>query len=152
MSVTTIPHIEASVHAANLWLKELAEELGWADRERVYHALRSVLHALRNRLTVDEAADLGAQLPLLIRGLYYEGWDPSSTPVKERRREAFLHHIAADFRADRGAYPEGIAWAVFKVLERHVSSGEIEDVLHVLPREIRSLWPGGELLGAAPVG
>ena len=69
MSVTTIPHIEAGVHAANLWLKELADELGWADRERVYHALRSVLHALRNRLTVDEAADLGAQLPLLIRGL-----------------------------------------------------------------------------------
>ena len=87
MSVTTIPHIEASVHTANVWLKELAQELGWEDRERVYHALRSVLHALRNRLTVDEAADLGAQLPLLIRGLYYEGWDPSSTAVKERRNE-----------------------------------------------------------------
>jgi uncharacterized protein (DUF2267 family) len=151
MSVTTIPHIEASVHTANVWLKELAQELGWDDRERVYHALRSVLHALRNRLTVDEAADLGAQLPLLIRGVYYEGWDPSSTPVKERHKEAFLKHVTADFRDDAGVYPEAIAWAVFKLLERHVSSGEIKDVLHVLPREIRSLWPGGEVLDAAPV-
>ena len=110
-----------------------------------------VLHALRDRLTVDEAADLGAQLPLLIRGLYYEGWDPSSTPVKERHREVFLHHITAAFQGDAGIFPEGIAWAVFKVLERHVSSGEIKDILHVLPREIRSLWPGGEVLDAAPI-
>jgi uncharacterized protein (DUF2267 family) len=151
MSVTAIPHIEAGVHTANVWLKELAQELKWDDRERVYHGLRSVLHALRNRLTVDEAADLGAQLPLLIRGLYYEGWDPSSTPVKERHKEAFLHHIAADFRGDPEVYPEAVAWAVFKVLERHVSTGEIRDVLHVLPREIRSLWPGGEVIDAAPV-
>ena len=71
--------------------------------------------------------------------------------MKERRKEVFLRHIAADFRDDPAAYPEGIAWAVFKLLERHISSGEIKDVLHVLPREIRSLWPGGEVPGAAPV-
>jgi uncharacterized protein (DUF2267 family) len=151
MSVTAIPHIETSVHTANIWLKELAQELGWVDRERAYQALRVVLHALRDRLTVDEAADLGAQLPLLIRGLYYEGWDPSSTPVKERHREVFLNHITAAFQGDGAIFPEGIAWAVFKVLERHVSSGEIKDILHVLPREIRSLWPGGEVLDVAPI-
>jgi uncharacterized protein (DUF2267 family) len=152
MSVATIPHIEASVHTANVWLKELAQELGWDERERVYHALRSVLHALRNRLTVDEAADLGAQLPLLIRGLYYEAWDPSATPMKERRKEAFLHHIAVDFQNDPEVYPDGIASAVLKLLERHVSSGEIKDVLHVLHREIRALWPSGEGLHAAAAG
>ena len=151
MSITAIPHIERSVHTTNAWLKELADELGWEDRERVYHALRVVLHAVRDRLTVDEAADMGAQLPLLIRGLYYEGWDPSSMPVKERRKEQFLHHIAAAFPGDAGPNPESIAWAVFKVLERHVSSGEIRDVLHVLPEEIRSLWPSGGVLNAAAV-
>lgn len=94
---------------------------------------------------------MGAQLPLLIRGLYYEGWDPSSIPVKERRREQFLHHITAAFPGDAGTYPESIAWAVFKILERHVSSGEIKDVLHVLPEEIRSLWLGAPVLSAVPV-
>jgi uncharacterized protein (DUF2267 family) len=151
MSLTTISHVEASIHTANVWLKELAHELGWEDRERAYHALRVVLHALRDRLMVDEAADLGAQLPLLIRELYYEGWDPSGTPTKERRREAFLNRIAAAFTHDAAIYPEGIAWAVFRVLERNVSSGEVKDILHVLPREIRSLWPGGEVLDAAPL-
>jgi len=148
--IATIPHIEAGVHTANVWLKELAQELRWDDRERVYHALRAVLHALRDRLTVDEAADMGAQLPLLIRGLYYEGWDPSSTPVRERHREQFLQHIAAAFRGDSEIYPESIAWAVFKVLERHVSSGEIKDILHVLPPAIRSLWPGGTVVDVVP--
>ena len=151
MSVSAIPHIEGAVHTANIWLKDLAQELGWDDHDRAYHALRAVLHALRDRLTVNEAADLAAQLPLLIRGMYYEGWDPSSTPVRERRKEQFLHHIAAAFPSRAEIDPESIAWAVFKVLENHVSSGEIKDVLHVLPKELRSLWPSGEVLSAASV-
>src|SRR5262249_44622070 len=128
------------IHTTNIWL----EELGWEDRRRAYQALRAVLHALRDRLTVAEVADLGAQLPLLIRGLYYEGWTPQEKSVKQRKREDFLAHIAATFRDHWEVYPEGVAWAVFKVLARHVSAGEIWDVLHVLPAEIRSLWPDGQ--------
>jgi uncharacterized protein (DUF2267 family) len=124
-----------------VWLKELAAELGFEDRERVYHALGAVLHALRDRLTVAEAADLGAQLPTLIRGQYYEGWNPNGKPVKERSREEFLAHIASAFRGQGEIFPEGVAWAVFKVLEKHVTAGEIGDIKHVLPAHIRSLWP-----------
>jgi uncharacterized protein (DUF2267 family) len=145
MSLTTITPIESTVHTTNAWLKELAAELGWEDRHRAYAALRTVLHALRDRLTVAEAADLGAQLPMLVRGLYYEGWNPSGKPVKERTREDFLAHIAAAFRGQPEIVPEGIAWAVFKVLQRHVSAGEIGDVKHVLPAPIRSLWPESEV-------
>ena len=141
MSVATIAAIESTIHTTNAWIKELTENLGWEDRQRAYHALGVVLHALRDRLTVNEAADLGAQLPMLIRGLYYEGWNPSATPLRERKKEDFLRHIAAAFPAHEEVYPEEVAWAVFKVLERHVSEGEISDVKHVLPREIRSLWP-----------
>jgi uncharacterized protein (DUF2267 family) len=144
MSLTTIPPIESTIQTTNTWLKELMEELGWENRQRAYQALRAVLHAVRDRLTVAEAADLGAQLPLMIRGLYYEGWTPQEKPVKERKREDFLAHIVAAFRDYWEVYPEGIAWAVFKVLQRHMSAGEIGDVLHVLPAEIRSLWPDGQ--------
>jgi len=121
------------------------EELGWEDRERAYHALGAVLHALRDRLTVAEAADLGAQLPLLIRGLYYEGWNPTGKPVKEHRKEDFLAHIAAALRGHPEVFPEGVAWAVFKLLQGHVSAGEIGDVKHILPVQIRALWPEGEV-------
>jgi uncharacterized protein (DUF2267 family) len=141
MSLTSIGPIESTVHTTNAWLKELVEELGWQDRERAYHAMGAVLHALRDRLTVAEAADLGAQLPMLMRGLYYEGWNPTGKPVKERRKEDFLAHIATACRGHAEIFPEEVAWAVFKLLEKHVSAGEIGDVKHVLPAEIRSLWP-----------
>jgi uncharacterized protein (DUF2267 family) len=145
MSVTSIAPIDSAVHTTSTWLKELMEELGWEDRHRAYHALRAALHALRDRLTVAETADLGAQLPMLIRGLYYEGWVPSGKPLKERKKEQFLTHIAAAFPNDATIYPESIAWAVFKVLQAHVSAGEIKDVQQILPREIRSLWPESEV-------
>jgi uncharacterized protein (DUF2267 family) len=142
MSSTTITPIERAVHVTNIWLKELMEELHRDDRQRAYHALGAVLHALRDRLTVVETANLGAQLPLLIRGLFYEGWNPSGKPIKARKKADFLAHIAAACRGHSEVSPEEAARAVFTVLERHVSAGEIKDVKHVLPSGIRSLWPG----------
>lgn len=141
MSVTAIAPIEHTVHTTNSWLEELREELSLSDRQQAYHVLRAVLHALRDRLTVAEAVDLGAQLPMLIRGMYYENWTPNDKPIKERKREEFLAHIAAALRESPGTYPEGVAWGVFKLLERHVSAGEIGDVKSILPTEIRGLWP-----------
>lgn len=145
MSVTAIAPIERTVHTTNAWLEELRLETGLEDRQQAYHVLRSVLHALRDRLTVVEAAELGAQLPMLVRGLYYEGWTPAGKPLRERKREEFLAHIAAALRESPGIYPEGVAWGVFRVLERHISAGEIGDVKSILPAEIRALWPEGEV-------
>lgn len=144
MSVSAITPIERTVHATNAWLEELREELGLGDSQEAYHALRAVLHALRDRLTLAEAVNLGAQLPMLIRGLYYEGWTPRDKPLKERKREEFLEHIAQALRESPGTYPEGVAWGVFRVLERHVSAGEIGDIKAILPAEIRALWPESE--------
>src|SRR5690606_20300263 len=100
MAVTTtgLDVFDRTVHATNVWLKEVMEELQWDNRHRAYEALRGTLHTLRDQLTVEEATDLGAQLPMLIRGLYYEGWNPSKTPTKERRKEEFLHHVREAFR------------------------------------------------------
>jgi uncharacterized protein (DUF2267 family) len=141
MTVSSIDVFETTLHKANRWLKELMEELGWEDRHAAYLALRATLHALRDRLTVEEVAHLGAQLPMLIRGVYYEGWDPTGKPVPERRVEAFLLRIAQQFADDPLADPEPIARGVFRMLARRVSDGEIEDIKHVLPASIRELWP-----------
>jgi uncharacterized protein (DUF2267 family) len=141
MAVKTHAPFETTFQTTNVWLKELKEELGSHDPQQAYHAYRAVLHALRDLLTVSEVADLGAQLPMLLRGLYYEGWNPGKTHSGERKKEAFLRHIGSEFRADPALFPENVAWAVFKILKKHVSAGEIKDVKHVLPAEIRSLWP-----------
>jgi uncharacterized protein (DUF2267 family) len=103
--------------------------------------LRTTLQALRDRITVEETAQFGAQLPMLIRGFYYEGWDPANTPLKIRNREQFLARIKAPFKGDNAVDPEEVARAVFMLLSNRVTDGEIEDVKSVLPAEIRDLWP-----------
>jgi uncharacterized protein (DUF2267 family) len=86
MSATGLDVFDRTLQATNIWLDDIMQELGWSDRHRAYHALRAVLHALRDRLPVDDAAHFAAQLPMLIRGLFYEGWRPAAVPVNERRR------------------------------------------------------------------
>ena len=141
MSLTGLSTLDNSVHITNTWLKQLAEELGWEhDRPRVYGALRAVLHALRDRLTVEEAVDLAAQLPVIVRGVYYEGWRPSGKPLKERHIEQFLAHVASEIPQIGVADVQAVTQAVFRVLQDHVSGGELADVRNTLPQEVRNLW------------
>lgn len=141
MSVTTLDVVQTTLQKTDSWLKELMEELGRYDEHKAYLVARTTLHALRDRLTVEETAQLGAQLPMLVRGFYYEGWDPTGKPEKKRSKEEFLAPIGQQFRDDESIDPEEGARAVFTVLSNRVSDGEIEDVKHVLPAEIRDLWP-----------
>jgi uncharacterized protein (DUF2267 family) len=141
MTQTTLAPFESTIQTTNIWLNDILERLGWRDQHRAYFALRAVLHALRDHLPVDQAAALAAQLPMLVRGFYYEGWHPHGKPVKERHKEDFLAHIAMAFRDDSDVVdPEWVTQAVFHVLSKHVSSGEIESVKRSLPTELRSLW------------
>jgi uncharacterized protein (DUF2267 family) len=140
MSATNISAFDSTLHVTNVWLHDVMDLMGWPDKHRAYRALRVVLHTLRDRLPVDQAAAFGAQLPMLVRGFYYEGWHPHGKPVKERHKEDFLAHIAAAFRDNPDVDPERVVQAVFRVLSKHVSSGEIEGVKRSLPTEIRSLW------------
>src|SRR5689334_17851777 len=123
MSQTGLATFDSTLQTTNVWLNDILERLGWQDRYRAYHALRAVLHALRDRLSVDQIAALGAQLPMLIRGIYYEGWHPAGKPTKERRKEDFLAPIAAAFGDGPGATAEDIARAVFQVIAKHVTPG-----------------------------
>ena len=141
MSITGLDVFDTTVHKTNSWLTDLTQILRWPDKHKVYLALRSTLHALRDRLTVEEVAQLGAQLPMLVRGFYYEGWDPTGKPVKERHQEQFLARIEQQFQKDDSVDPEAVARAVFFVLAHRVTQGEIEDIKQILPAELRSLWP-----------
>ena len=142
MSSSILEVFDASLQKAQVWLNELASELGWEERpQNACLALRTALHALRDRLTIEEAVHLGAQLPILIRGVYYEGWKLTGKPVKERHKSDFLDHIAHVFRDDETVDPEKVMRAVFKVLNRHISKGEIDNVKHLLPKSLQELWP-----------
>ena len=87
---TGLDVFDTTVQESNLWLKDVMERIGTDDRHRAYSTLRAVLHALRDRLGPANASHLGAQLPMLLRGLYYEGWHMTGTPSKERHEIEFL--------------------------------------------------------------
>jgi uncharacterized protein (DUF2267 family) len=132
--------VARSVEKTNVWLDELAAELGTADRKSAYQVLRAFLHALRDRLTVEESAQLAAQLPELIRGIYYEGWQPAKTPEAYSDIESFLQRITDQAPMHGETEASYAAGAAARVLRSHVSSGEIEDVLATLPPAIRAVF------------
>jgi len=131
--------IDHSVETTHIWLNELAAELGTKDQQYAYRVLRAVLHAVRDRLTVDEAAELAAQLPELIRGIYYEGWDPSRTPARYHDSKPFLDRIASEALLAGESEASYAAEAVMDVVGHHVSAGEFEQVLHMLPPHVRAV-------------
>lgn len=129
-----------AVQQTQVWLKELRDNGDLADEATAYSVLRSVLHQLRDRLTPDEATDLAAQLPLIVRGIYFEGWRPRHTPEKVRTRQDFLDGVATKL-APHPIAPDAAVRDVFALLVHHCDPGEIADVIAQLPTELKTLWP-----------
>lgn len=141
MSATGLGSIDHTVQLTHIWINELDKELGWKNDARSYRLLRSVLQALRDWLQVNESANLAAQLPMLIRGVYYEQWRPATTPVKERSKADFLARVERDFYNDPLSDSSKAVAAVFSLLNRKITGGEVADVRHSLPSDLRGLWP-----------
>jgi uncharacterized protein (DUF2267 family) len=132
---------ESTVQKTNIWIKDLMDEEGWDDSHKAFLALKAVLHALRDRLTADEAAQLASELPMLLRGYYFDGWSPAHKPVKIHTKEEFLNYLAKELPYDPELEPERVLKAVFAVLAKRISQGEISDIKNMLPREFLDLWP-----------
>lgn len=141
MTNTGFDVFDRTVQKSILWIDEVNEELGRDDRQYGYMALRSVMHTLRDRLTVEEAADLSAQLPLMIQGIYFDGWTPADVPVTIREQDEFLDYINDKMGPQVNDLPPTEALkAVLTVLDKHVTQGEMEDIHKMLPEELKLLW------------
>jgi uncharacterized protein (DUF2267 family) len=136
-----LPVLDTTVQKTHEWLRDIGEELGAQNPKTAYAALRATLHTLRDHLATDEVAQLGAQLPTLIRGIYYEGWNPSVWVRRPRDRDEFLEGIRRQTKDHPELdNPESTATAVLDVLAEHVSLGEVIQVIHGLPKGIRELF------------
>ena len=140
MSSTGLEVFDKTLQTTHIWLAEIMAELG-PDRQRAYHALRATLHALRDRLPLNLAVHLGAQLPLLVRGIYYDSWDPQPETTRERKQEEFLERVAAGLQGTRPVNVEQATRAVLGTIGRHVTAGQVEKVRDALPKNIQALWP-----------
>jgi uncharacterized protein (DUF2267 family) len=138
--MTHVDVFEVTVQKTSEWLREIMRTLGWDQPHRAYTALRAVLQTLRDRLPVIEAAHLGAQLPMLIRGVYYEGWTPLDKPVKMHRDE-FLLRVREQFRNEPQLDPARIVRAVLEVMSAEIDPGEMNKIAGLLPADFGDLWP-----------
>jgi uncharacterized protein (DUF2267 family) len=140
MKTTGISSVDHAPQVVAEWLNALCEDLGWQEKGRAWLLLREVLHAVRDYLGADEAADLAAQLPVLIRGMYFEGWVPSRTPAHPRHKADFIARVQAAFAKEPLEDPERAVSAVLALLRSKVSHGEFREVAHAMQKPLRDLF------------
>lgn len=143
MKLTGLDVFDSSIQRTNAWLKELMQELNWSDHRKTYVTFRCVLHAVRDHMPVNDAVRFGQAFPMLIRGFYFDHWDPTDKPLSVRTRTDFLSVLSTYMSRDGDTKPnaEIVARAVFRLLNRKIIDGEIEDVQYLLPNAVLDLWP-----------
>ena len=136
MPTSKVAAIEKTLQKTNEWLVRIMQGLGTAEPEQAYAVLRATLHSLRDALPPEEATAIGSQLPLMMRGIYYEGWRASPGAPQEAPADRFLRRVteelgrtAAEARLD----------VVLQVLSREIASDGI-DVQRILPESLRASW------------
>ena len=148
MSANGLEVFDKTLETTHVWLKEIMADLG-PDKQVAWKALSTVLHKLRDRLSINLAAHLGAQLPLLVRGVYYDQFEPAKMPSECRNREDFIAEVAEWMSDTRPIDPEDAIRSVFRVLSRHISQGQIDHVKQALSKSVRQMWDDADV--RAPV-
>lgn len=141
---STISSLNRSLQDAEAWLDELAEYPPFRSEQQAYAFFRAVIHSVRDRMNVGEAAHFASQMPTLVRGIDYEGWKPALAPNDERDRAEFLASVRASLGpgmpADAAPVEEGTR-AVLAFLETKFDAGQIRHVREQMPGEVQALWP-----------
>ncbi|BCJ62950.1 DUF2267 domain-containing protein [Micromonospora endophytica] len=134
--------VESSVDKTNLILKDIEQAYGWPKerRNQSYAALRTVLHLLRDRMPVQESVEFSAQLPMLVRGIYFDGWQPQDVPIK-LDRDDFLYEVRQGFPYDVEGGPLRVVQVVLDTLRRHITQGEWDDVKDNMPGDLAQVMP-----------
>lgn len=129
----------STLQKTNTMLQAVEERFGWENHHRAYVALRAVLQTLRDRLTPEHAAALAAQLPMLVRGFYFEGWRPSKVPVKMNKDE-FIGEVERQldpFSYDQST--EEVIRGVVAIVQDYTDPSEVRKVKKTLPKDIQEM-------------
>jgi uncharacterized protein (DUF2267 family) len=148
MSATGLEVFDRTLQITNTWLDEMMATLP-RDRKLAWHVLGTVLRTIRDRVPANLAAHLGAQLPLLVRGIYYDQWRLSEPPKAWRSADEFLSIVAAELSSVKPVGADDAVRAVFRVLNHHVDPHQVEKVRHALPEEVQKLWPADNQVSSA---
>ena len=130
---TSAGRLEHLVSTARAWLDDIAEEMDSEDAEATLRVTRTWLHAVRDRLPVIESAHFAAQLPDLLRGVYFEGWRPAEVPVRTHAQQ-LIHDVAADTHLAVADVPQALH-DVSVAMDRHLTN--LDKVLQTAPSDVR---------------
>jgi uncharacterized protein (DUF2267 family) len=138
-TITRVDVFDRDVERAGSWIISLAAELGTRDRDDAYRLLKAFLHVLRDRLPVAAAVHLAARLPVPLRGVFYDGWQPSRTPLHYQDPQEFLNRVAREARLSGGTEVPYAVGAAARVLACHVGRRELAEVRRHLPVSLHAL-------------
>jgi uncharacterized protein (DUF2267 family) len=139
MAQATLDIFDATMQKTNRMIKAVEERFGWADAQKAYLALRAVMHTLRDRLTPEHAAGLAAQLPIMVRGIYFEGWKPSAVPRKMNKDE-FVGEVERQINPMEYDQPtEEIIKGVVAVVQDYTDPNEVRKVKATLPSDLKNM-------------
>lgn len=127
-------------HKSQEWIKEMRKDLKWMSGDNIYHLLRAVLHALRDQLSIHEAAHFSAQLPLLLRGTFYESWDPKTKLNTGESKDDFIQTVKKNLSPmsiPKFDLEQGIIVAL-NVIKNHISKGEMKDLTGMLNPSLKA--------------
>jgi uncharacterized protein (DUF2267 family) len=137
---TTFDILGGACETTGYWLEDLREEIGWVSERAAYLVLRSTLHAVRDALTVEQSARVAEALPVLLRGVFFEGWNPASVPLRYVDEAAFLTRIRLGCRVEPGPDPDRAATAVFRLLAGRLDEDDAAALRSALPPEVLNFW------------
>jgi uncharacterized protein (DUF2267 family) len=143
MSANGLEVFDRTLQITHIWLDEIIEDLH-TDRQTAWRVLGAVMRALRDRLPMGLSAHLSAELPLLVRGAYFDQWRPGEETLKLRTLAEFLERVSTNLAHGKPIGSLDATRAVFAVLGRHLDKGQLEKVNHALPAELREFWPQGD--------
>jgi uncharacterized protein (DUF2267 family) len=126
-------------------LNTVAQELNTDDNNKAGRIFRAVLHAIRDRLPVNDAVHFSAALPIIWKGIYFDQYDPTIVPITIRSREDWINYIRSknafaannDFQQDNEI--TDAFKGVFAALQKRMPEGQLQQVRDALSQEIQEL-------------
>lgn len=139
---TNILSLDRSIQIAVQWIVDVQTELEWDSRDETYKATKAVLHAIRDRLPIEEVLHLSSNLPVVLKGMILDGYDLKDKPLRIKSPEEFYDYVQQNYDPKNRDIidAEAVTNAVIAVLNRRIGSGEMQKVAGNMPEKIKRLF------------
>lgn len=138
---TGIPALEDALRDAQGWLASAGHRINTRSSQVALACLRGTLHTLRAQLDVRRAIEVGERLPLVMRGVFFDGWDPHDAPPPAATKDEFVGRVAADNGRNPRIKAERAAKAALEVIFERLPAAVTARIVERLPENLRELWP-----------